>query len=428
LTIENTTFEEIFNKSILVNKILIIGTVWPEPKSTAAGSRIMQLIELFRLQNWEIIFASTAAESEFSANLETLQIKKETIVLNDSGFDDFIKKLNPTIVIFDRFMTEEQFGWRVAENCPTALRILDTEDLHFLRTVRQDNFRKGKKTSEADFLNSEVAKREVASIYRCDLSLIISTAEMDILQNIFKITPQILIHTPFLLEKMPDQILDTFPTFAERRHFITIGNFRHEPNWDAVLYLKKTVFPLIRKELPTAELHIYGSYFTQKAQELHNPKEGFLIKGRAEDAETVIKNARVLLAPLRFGAGIKGKLTDAMLCGTPSVTTKIGAEGMHANLAWNGAIADDEKEFSKAAVALYKDENLWRNAQNNGKNIIHCCYDKTVYGKQLVDRMVLILNNLKEHRTENFVGQMLQYHLLKSTKYMSKWIEEKGKV
>jgi O-antigen biosynthesis protein len=406
-------------------KILIIGTVWPEPKSTAAGGRMMQLIEQFLLQKWEVVFASTAAESEFSVDLNELKIEKVGITLNNSSFDDFIKILNPSIVVFDRFMTEEQFGWWVAEICPDTLRILDTEDLHFLRTVRQNNFKSNKITKNTDFLTSEIAKREIASIYRCDLSLIISTAEMRILQDVFKISPHILIHTPFLFDKMPEQILETFPPFAERRHFVTIGNFRHEPNWDAVLYLKKRIFPMIRKVLPTAELHVYGSYITQKAQELHNPKEGFFVKGRADEAEVVIKNARVLLAPLRFGAGIKGKLTDAMLFGTPSITTTIGAEGMHDDLAWNGAIAEDENDFVETAIALYNDENLWRSAQVNGKNIINLCYDKTVFEKKLTDRIKLIISNLDEHRAENFVGLMLHYHFLKSTKYMSKWIEEK---
>jgi glycosyltransferase involved in cell wall biosynthesis len=388
---------------------------------------MMQLIEQFLLQKWEVVFASTAVESEFSVDLNELKIEKVGIALNNSSFDDFIKILNPSIVVFDRFMTEEQFGWRVAENCPDTLRVLDTEDLHFLRTVRQNNFKSNKITKNTDFLTSEIAKREIASIYRCDLSLIISSAEMRILQDVFKISPQILIHTPFLFDKMPEQILETFPPFAERRHFVTIGNFRHEPNWDAVLYLKKIIFPMIRNVLPTAELHVYGSYITQKAQELHNPKEGFFVKGRAVEAEVVIKNARVLLAPLRFGAGIKGKLTDAMLFGTPSVTTSIGAEGMHNDLAWNGAIAEDENDFVETAIALYNDENLWKKAQDNGKKIINLCYDKTVFGGQLTDRIKLIISNLDEHRAENFVGLMLHYHLLKSTKYMSKWIEEKGK-
>ena len=123
------------------HQLLIIGTVWPEPKSSAAGSRILQLIDLFLKQNWKITFASAASDSEFAYDVQTLGISKVKIELNNKSFDDFIAALNPAIVIFDRFMIEEQFGWRVAENAPDAVRILDTIDLHCLRQARQQAFK-----------------------------------------------------------------------------------------------------------------------------------------------------------------------------------------------------------------------------------------------------------------------------------------------
>ncbi len=410
------------------NKVLIIGTVWPEPNSTAAGNRLLQIIEQFQLQNWEVIFACAAAESEFMFDLKTINVITKTIELNEASFDDFIIQLNPTIVVFDRFMIEEQFGWRVAENCPNCLRILDTEDLHFVRNVRHENYKNHKKNTEDDYLKSEIAKREIASIYRCDISLIISETEMDLLTNTFKIDPKILHYLPFLLNEISEKDFDSFPTFEERNHFITIGNFRHEPNWNAVLYLKETIWPLIRKQLPKAEMHIYGSYVTAKATQLHNTAEGFLIKGRAQNAKEEIKKAKVLLAPLRFGAGIKGKLTDAMECGTPSITTSIGAEAMHGNLDWNGIITDEALEFANAAVSLYSNENKWKTAQKNGVEIINSRYNKTIFGNTLIEKIKAIQTNLEKHRTANFIGELLQHQTLKSTKYMSKWIEEKNKI
>jgi O-antigen biosynthesis protein len=356
-----------------------------------------------------------------------LNINSFHIKINDSGFDDFIKKLNPTIVIFDRFITEEQFGWRVAINCPNTLRILDTIDLHFLRKERQEKLKHNLEISDNDLLNSDLAKREIASIYRCDLSLIISQFEMDLLINVFKIDSKILYYLPFLLHKMPVKILETFPTFAERRHFISIGNFKHEPNWDAVLYLKNNIWKKIKNQLPDAELHIYGSYISEKAMQFDNVKEGFIIKGRAENAHEVVKNARVLLAPLRFGAGLKGKLIDAMQAGTPSVTTSIGAEGMTQPAAiWNGVVTDDESVFANAAVALYSEENLWKNAQRNGIEIIKNCYDKTVLGPIFLNKITTLQIDLQQHRTNNFIGKMLQHHTMQSTKYMSRWIETKN--
>ena len=406
--------------------ILIIGTVWPEPNSSAAGSRTLQLIELFQKENWKITFASAASDSEHAFDVQTLGIEKVKIELNSKSFDAFVAKLEPSIVIFDRFMIEEQFGWRVAENAPDALRILDTIDLHCLRQARQAALKEKRKFTNED-LFSDTAKREMASILRCDSSLIISDVEMKLLNDYFKIDSDLLHYIPFLLDKIEEKEKNEWPTFEERAHFITIGNFIHEPNWNAVQYLKEEIWPLIKKQLPTAELHIYGAYASQKVNELNNVKEGFLIKGRAEDAMQVVRKAKICLAPLRFGAGIKGKLVEAMQCGTPSVTTDLGSEGMHGDFEWNGIVANTPQEIADAAVKLYSDKILWQKSQENGVTIINNFYSKEIHGEKLLEQIHNLQKNLKSQRLKNFTGAMLMHHTIASTKYMSKWIEEKGK-
>lgn len=403
--------------------VLIIGKVWPEPNSSAAGSRMMQLIECFKEQEWEIIFASAASKSGNEADLKNLGIQEAAIKLNNSSFDDFVLQLQPDMVLFDRFMTEEQFGWRVAEQCPDALRVLDTEDLHCLREARYQSW---KNNEEVDIRDIDVAKREIASILRSDLSLIISSYEMKLLKEVFRIDKSLLLHLPFILDSLKENAINNWHTFDNRDQFISIGNFLHKPNWNAVLYLKEKVWPLIRAQLSNTELHIYGAYSSQKVEQLHNPEEGFLVKGRADSAEEVVGKARVLLAPIRFGAGLKGKLIEAMQCGTPSVTTSIGAEAMHGNLPWPGAIKHDPEEFAEAAIQLYRDEQKWKEAQKAGISIINSLYDKMELGERLVKSITELRSNLASHRKQNFLGEMLQHHTAASTKYMSKWIEAKN--
>ena len=409
-----------------MKQLLIIGFVWPEPKATAAGSRMLQLIDLFQNEGYDITFASTALKTSTTFNLESIYIKSVSIQLNNASFDIFIKELNPDIVLFDRYLTEEQFGWRISENCPQAIRILDTEDLHFLRNARKIALKNNAKVTLHELMN-EVAKREIASIYRCDLTLIISKYEMNLLKKVFKIPSSLLQYVPFLMNSVSLDSLASFPSFEERSHFMTMGNFRHEPNWNAVLYLKNSIWPLIRKELPTAEMHVYGAYVSKKAQQLHNPKEGFLIKGWSNSAETTFKNSKVCLAPLQFGAGLKGKLIDAMQFGTPSITTSIGAEAMHKKLAWNGFICDDPADFAESAVTLYNQEAKWKKAQENGTIILNQCFSKVKYGKKLMVKVAKLEQTIENHRLKNFMGSTLMYHTLKSTKYLSKWIEEKNK-
>ncbi len=407
-------------------KILVIGYVWPEPASSAAGGRMLGLLRLFKSQGWEVTFASPAADSEFRVDLAAIGVGKQRIELNHTSFDDFIASLQPQMVLFDRFMMEEQFGWRVAEQCPEAMRILDTVDLHFLRQARQVALKKSRPLSQQD-LQSDMAKREIASILRCDLSLIISEFEMDLLSREFKIEAALLHYFPLTVPPLVDATVKAWLPFEARKDFVFIGNFWHEPNWDAVLYLKQVIWPLIRARAPKAQLHIYGAYPTPKAFQLHQPKEGFHICGRAEDARSVVAQARVCLAPLRFGAGVKGKLLEAMQCGTPSVTTTLGAEGMHGEWPWSGAIADSPEDFATRAVELHDSPLQWSEAQQRGVAIVNARNAAHLFEGEWILTLIALCENLEDHRSRNFLGSLLRYHTLRSTEFMARWIEEKNK-
>ena len=240
---------------------------------------MLQLIQFFLSQSYEVTFGTTSQKNPNSIDLTQLGVKEVVLELNNSSFDDLIQKLNPTIVVFDRFMIEEQFGWRVAEFCPNALRILDTEDLHCLRKTRQEAIKKRIEFSEELLLHSEIAKREIASIYRSDISLIVSEYEIELLTKVFKIEEKLLLQLPFFLESITPEKQQQWQSFQKRDHFISIGNFLHAPNLDATIQLKQHIWKEIRKRLPKAELHVYGAYPNQQVLEFHNPKEGFLYMG-----------------------------------------------------------------------------------------------------------------------------------------------------
>ncbi|HIQ46015.1 MAG TPA: glycosyltransferase [Sulfurovum sp.] len=406
-----------------MKKVLVIGYVWPEPNSSAAGSHMMSILRTFKAENWQVEFATPAQHSEHAIDLRDEDITSQSIVLNCDSFNDYVKEYQPDIVLYDRFMMEEQFGWRVEKYAPQAIKILDTEDLQCLRNARHTAHRSKRKCTQAD-LFSDIAKREIAAILRCDISLIISSYEMKLLTETFKVDASLLHYLPFMLS------LETLPTqsrlFSERKHFMTIGNFRHAPNWDVVLYLQE-IWPRIRKRIPDAQLHIYGSYPPPKAIALHNPKTGFYIKGWAEDAYEVIESARVCLAPIRFGAGIKGKLIDAMVMQTPSVTSSLGAEGMRVNESWPGVIADDTEAFVEASVQLHEDEEKWSEAQSHALPLLKTYYDAQKLSTAFIEKIDHTEKHLEQHRLDNFTGAMLKHHSMMSTKYMSQWISEKNR-
>lgn len=394
--------------------------VIPEPNSTAAGKRMLQLIDFFSQANYRISFLTAAGNVEFSFNLKELNINLITIEINSPNFETILQGLQPDVVLYDRFVTEEQFGWKVAEICPNAIKILDTEDLHFLRKARENAYKKGLNLNEIDFQN-EVFIREMASIYRSDLSLIISEFEYDLLAHTLKVSPDILLYIPLFAEVTPDSV-----SFINRKNFVSIGNFLHEPNWQTVLKLKQ-IWLQIKKQIPEAEIHIYGAYITEKAKQLHNEKQGFWVKGRANSVEEVFNNARVLLAPIPFGAGIKGKLLDSMRLGLPNITTKIGAEAMHGNLPWNGFVVEDDESFVEKAINLYNNQDLWYQCQKQGYDLVENRYKKEQFYPIFEEKIQSISTKLKAHRMRNYFGKILLHHTLQSSKYLGKWIEEKQK-
>lgn len=418
---------------------LIIGYVWPEPNSSAAGRRILDLIDALQAGGIAVHFACAASPTEHQCDLRALNVTTHAIALNCDSVDRWVAELAPDVVVFDRFVTEEQFGWRVASAAPNALRVLDTEDFHSLRAARELALKRalaGNPSADVAAItvgNAELYElmreddrllRELAAIFRCDVSLMISSFEVTLLQEYCQVPPQLLYHLPFTV----DQPAMTYPDFAAREHFVSIGNFRHRPNWDAVLWLKQHVWPAIRQQLPRAELHIYGAYPPPKATALHNKRQGFLVKGWADDALTVVAQHKVLLAPLRVGAGIKGKLLDAMLTGTPSVTTDIGAEGMCGECQWPGAIANDSKALAAQAVSLYQDESQWRLAANACGPLLAKHYSRADLGPKLVTVLRERHLNLNAWRRDNILGALFNFHSIRSTEFMSRWIEVKSRL
>lgn len=400
--------------------ILIIGLVWPEPTSSAAGWRMLQLIAQLK-QFGDVHFACAASRSESSFPLSDLGVIEHSIVLNDEMFNDFAKGLKPDVVMYDRFMTEEQFSWRVRESCPDVVSVLDAEDLHFVRRARMEAF---KHNSATDFDTSD-CRRELSSIYRCDITIVISEHEYDLLINHFRIPEKQLLYLPFIEEGMTDNHLYSLPVFEDRCHLMFIGNFIHEPNYQTVRQLKR-IWPLIKSRLPDVELHVYGAYASQKVMQLQNKKQGFIIKGKAADVGATMRRYRVLAAPIPFGAGLKGKFVDGYRNGLPNVTTKVGSEGMDSVL-WGGLIAESDEEFADAVATLYNNAYLWKQSVANGKELINKLFSLARWNGMLKNVISGVLEDTEMHRETLFVQKILWQNSQLAMKYLSLWIEEKNK-
>ena len=409
-------------------KFLVIGHVWPESKATAAGKRMMQLLHFFIEEGAEVIFCSTASKTRYSEDLVTLGIQEVFIELNNPSFDAFIRDLNPDIVIFDRFMTEEQFGWRVAENTPDAIRILNTEDLHSLRKSREKNCRPETINEMAEWAGSDLAMRELASILRSDLSLIISKHEYYLLVDRVKIPESVLLYLPFFEDETVLAQNLSSPDFESRSDFIFVGNGKHAPNVDAVHWLHTEIWPEIRQVLPSAKIRLYGAYWSDAILRLHRPELGFLVEGWIEDSKQAVNSSKVNLAPLRFGAGMKGKLVEAMASGTPSVSTAIGWEGFNVMGDFELSIAETASDFAQKSIELYSDKSSWELERDKQTRIYRTLFCLTEHKTNLRNSIMGISKNLKLHRDQNIIGNVLRHQSLASTKYMARWIEAKNQL
>jgi glycosyltransferase involved in cell wall biosynthesis len=365
------------------------------------------------------------------------------------------------VVVFDRFFAEEAYSFHFYNERPDVLRVLDMQDMHSLRYHRQnmvqtmdanidmngngvvglDCFQDtqllntfpmvqdGKHGTISGKDPSLTLLRELAAIHRSDLTLVCSPFEMALLTDEYGINPGKLVLAPFFTEAIESYHQTEMD---ERRDFVVIGGFKHPPNIDQVMLLKRDIWPKIRASLPDAKLHIYGAYPPPRIQQLHDERNGFLVHGHVKDLDVPLGQARVLLAPLRYGAGIKGKIVDAWRYGCPVVTTPIGSEGIeiptskHSNTReWGGIISSDNDSFVKSAVQLYSDKTRWSQSQSRARVMLKELFDAEKNLHIVNDSIVTALKEIDSRRQRDYSAAMLWHNSARSTEYFSRWIELK---
>ena len=241
----------------------------------------------------------------------------------------------------------------------------------------------------------------------------------------------------------PPPLPPTTPGFDARDGFTTIGTFHHKPNVDSVRWLAEAIWPLIRAELPTATMRVYGSYPTEAIRQLHKPECGFLVEGFAPTIEGVMDTSRVLLAPLRFGAGVKGKIVDAWTRGLPVVTTPVGAEGTvpGMSLMWPEGLWEDRtgvwggkwrsitaEDFAADAIELHENREAWDDARIDCSAMIDRLFPaerNLATVRRAIDELFEGEGGLEARRGQDYFAASLWHHTARSTEYFSRWIEMK---
>jgi hypothetical protein len=388
--------------------------------------------------------------------------------------------VEPTMIMFDRFYNEEAYSFHFHQHCPNAVLVLDLQDLHCLRHGRQQCI----VSSSMGTINNNVDDdpfqcldavmtfqpsvqqdarflRELASCHRCDLILVCSPVEYHLLVHQFHISPTKLCLASFWVNDDDDdddgstdeENTTDSALFDKTCDFVFVGGFRHDPNRDAVQVLQDYIWPRLRQELPTANLFIYGAYRdtnnnNNKSGKMRHrrslsPSDGWHLMDYTPSLDNVFDKKRVSLAPLRFGAGIKGKIVDSWKYGIPVVTTPVGTEGMTGQYYchekreidpdttfavdtyksdWGGMEASTLEGFCQAAVALYTSPTLWNACRKHGKTLLSRLYPLQQW-HAVEMALQEAVNNIVSRRKDDVLRAMTWHQALRSTEYFSKWIE-----
>lgn len=342
---------------------LIIEETLPTPDKDSGSRRMVAMIESLQQLGYKVTFWPNDLEKKEPYTQQLQQLGVE-VVYGNIDFMQFAKHYGHfySLVI----MSRPEICAKYINICRTLFTnsqlIYDTVDLHYVRLARQAEI----ETANADYLLEQSRWYEVLEkglMERVDATLVVSEKEVDILRESgvqSKLSIVSNIHTV---------VEDSYKIgFEKRKDIVFLGNYAHLPNRDALLWFNERIFPLIKKDLKDVKLHIVGANMPPEIERALTSKD-YIVDGFVSDDElfNILQTSRVFVAPLRYGAGVKGKIGQSIEHGLPVVTTPIGAEGMYLKNEESCLEANNEKEFADAVIRLYKDKTLWGGIQKKAK-------------------------------------------------------------
>ncbi|WP_200375148.1 glycosyltransferase [Thiocystis violacea] len=340
-------------------RVLVLDAVMLTPDQDSGSLRMFNLLETFLEQGWHVTFAPSNLEyvEPYGPRLQRRGVEVLAAPWIES-IPAFLQRRGAEyeLVILSRADVASQFIDAVKRYAPQARIWFDTVDLHFLREQREADLRGDPATLKRA---AERKRQELDLMARTDLTLVVSSIERDLLAG----------ETPDTRVEILSNIHDLHPTdatFAERDAILFIGGFNHHPNVDAVRYYLDEIQPLVEAELGRIPTFIIGSRPPIELLARDDPDRGLHVTGYVEDVTPYFERARLSIAPLRWGAGVKGKINMSMTFGVPVVATPCAAEGMSLQAGTDILIGADAAAFAAAVTDLYRDPTLWESVARHG--------------------------------------------------------------
>jgi GT2 family glycosyltransferase len=330
--------------------VFIMDALTPDPRRDAGSLQLYNIMKLFREMGWRVSFMADNGQAS-AADLRTLGAIGVQVLCKPTvpSLSAWLKDEGPELdaVLLCRHYVADPNLSLVRRLAPRARLLFDTVDVHFLRERRAAEHTNNPALARRAAVSQQ---REFAIIRACHATFVVSTVELELLRR------ELPGANVQLLPNM-HEVHGRKKSFEERRDLVFVGGFGHPPNVDAVQWLIDEIFPRIRSVRPEIGLHLIGQMPEATRQELQG--NGVTAHGRVEDIDPWMDGCRIALAPLRYGAGVKGKVNTAMSHGLPVVATSIAAEGMFLVDGQNVLLGDDTDSFAAAVLRLYDDRELW---------------------------------------------------------------------
>lgn len=296
------------------------------------------------------------------------------------GLSQAVKQISSQFDLFYIFRCDiyTQCLSAIRNNNPRAYIIFHAPDCYSLREKREMELNGLKDQNLKDrFLKHSNQERE--AILDSDLTLVVSSVEKDLLKNKFGVSNIETFPALFIQISPREKILP----FEQRKNIFFIGGFGHRPNQDAMIWFLNAIWPLIREKDPTIEFHIFGSSLSKQLKESFEKFPGVKVKGFVEQLE-ILRTYRLSVAPLRYGAGIKGKVATSLAMGIPVVGTTIAMEGMDIVNNTHSSICDDPRSFADAVIKFYSDKKSQTRLSDEGRSHVNRMFSEGANAYQLL--------------------------------------------
>jgi GT2 family glycosyltransferase len=346
----------------LKGRVLVIDAYTPEPDQDSGSLRLVYLLKCYRDLGYGVTFMpdNQAFAGRYSEELQALGIE----VVYQPWLQSLHKYLGEHGPAFDFIMVSRhyvasKYVGMARRYCPDAKFIFDTVDLHYLREERMaelENSLPLKRTA------AQTKRSELAVINAADATLVVSPVEKTVLEES---APGARVHVISNVH----EVTGSRKPWAERKDLYFVGGYQHPPNIDAAQWFVGSIWPLIRARLPDVTFHLIGSKAPDSVRALDG--NGVKFHGFVESMEPWLDNCRLSVAPLRYGAGIKGKVNISMARGQPVVATPMAVEGMFARPGRDVMVAETAEEFADAVVKIYEDEDLWNLVSMSGQENVN---------------------------------------------------------